>query len=227
MCIVIFKPKGTKCTEELIDAIITSGIRNSDGMGVAIKRDGKKTILLKKGLYKPESFGNFVRKLEIQDDDEMLFHARIRTHGATSDQNCHPYIISPTEAIIDNTSDESIKLPVLAHNGMMYDCYETGSVHSDTYLFVKNFASLPGFMAMMKECGNIKTPKSKIQNIVFGFNKICIMFPDKEAILIGNFQIDLDGCYFSNSSYKNFNKPVLLPEIIDDNVPYGDGYASY
>ena len=220
MCIVIWKPKGVKITEELYNAFVKSGENNSDGIGVAIKREGSKGLSVCKGLYKPESFVDALKNIKLYDDDEILFHARIRTHGDISNENCHPYIVSSDENIRDLLNEDAIRYPVLAHNGFLAEFHD-GSKHSDTYCYVQSYATIPEFMSLMERAGNVEKPDEKLQKMILsGWSKICVMFPEEErkTILLGNFQQDLGGCYFSNSTYRDYGykrkgKKSAEPEI--------------
>jgi predicted glutamine amidotransferase len=165
MCIVILKPKGVKITDELFRAFVRSGNSNSDGIGVSIKRKGAKGLSICKGLYKAEPFIKALKEIELYDDDEILFHARIRTHGDISNENCHPYIVTTDEGVRDLLNEDNVHYPVLAHNGFFSEFHD-GSKHSDTYCYVQSYATMPEVMSLMEIAGNIENPDTKLQKMV-------------------------------------------------------------
>lgn len=84
---------------------------NPHGNGIAWLEtvDGRKTIRYEKGLS-DQTVLNLAREM---GDQEIIFHARISTAGAISDELCHPFPVERVPSL--NTSGSSDM--VLFHNG--------------------------------------------------------------------------------------------------------------
>lgn len=238
MCLIITKPKGTPLDSFLIDAIFQAHSHNRDGLGVAIKKpDG---VYLKKGLLEPSEIAEFIEKYDVDENDELLFHARIRTAGSISDVNCHPFILNkllidetdtflPSELKGGSSNVKSISNELLmAHNGGM--AYSTiWADKSDTYHVALNPFSLIPVKLMFRQ--NPKEFEEYFVEKKRGGSRLCFMSvrQDVEMKYYGGWQ-DYEGLRFSHgghlrkktvplSTLKNsFNKQLALIYQNDTNV---------
>lgn len=93
MCIAIFKPKNTKLKRKHLE---NSAEVNPDGFGVAWS-DGQKLRT-----FRTMKAGEWIDKVQSLENFPAIIHARIRTHGKTDLENCHPFRVSGGLAFIHN-----------------------------------------------------------------------------------------------------------------------------
>ena len=195
MCIIIAKKAGEPLDMDFLEkSIRTSAKRNNDGAGYAIKTP-EGNVEFDKGFFNTESFIRAIRNLDIGDDTEFVAHLRYTTAGKTDQHGCHPYVADPT--LIRNTSLPKVTAPLVFHNGTFYSYRKTGN-DSDTFNFVKDALSKPGAVDMLEE---MKTTKNPMLDTILSFNKLAIMRPDNELLLLGDFIYE-EGLYMSNTYYK-------------------------
>jgi hypothetical protein len=148
MCLLTFIPDYVIPPEK---EFAVAAMSNPDGFGYAILESDR--IVSRRGM-------NFERVFDMFCDDRRvhqgpaLFHFRWATHGTTSSDNCHPFMLGGDP----NT--------VLAHNGILPIELTKGDTRSDTRVFAESlFPSLGGveilddleyFAALEKWCGGNK-----------------------------------------------------------------------
>jgi len=209
MCLIITKPKGTPFDNFLIDAIFQAHAYNRDGLGIAIKKP--EGVYLKKGLFDASIIAEFIEKHNVDENDEVLFHARIRTAGSVIKENCHPFILNrdlidetetflPSEYESNAKNIKSISNEILmAHNGGMgYE--KIWHDKSDTYHVALNpFSLLPVkimFRQYPKEFEKYFVDK-KISGSRLAFMSVR---PDAEMKYYGNWH-DYEGYRFSHGGH--------------------------
>ena len=193
--------------------------RNNDGAGFALKRknplDKKRNILISKGFMgkDPSNLLTNICDQNIKKEDELIIHLRYTTSGEVHINNCHPFGIPDKENIgLIEVNNHNINFPVVAHNGTFYDFVEEKSLagwnhyyadkekKSDSYKFVEE-------LLVNKNLLPIFVDKAKSKDFFFNSyilnNKLSLLFPDREMLLIGDFIEETDGMMYSNEYYKN------------------------
>ena len=101
---------------------------NSDGVGVMRSDDG--SLVIEKILPKTaKDFVKFYR--EHIEGRACAFHLRMRTHGATDLENCHPYEVL-------NSKDHGVDL-WLMHNGILHTDNKADTTKSDTWHYIRDY----------------------------------------------------------------------------------------
>jgi glutamine amidotransferase len=104
MCLLTFLPAGVQPDAEALRC----GARcNNDGHGYGIVVPGQDEILIGKGMDASEVIAEFVRLRAQYPDGPALFHSRLTTHGNTTVDNCHPFVVNGDPRT------------VVAHNGIL------------------------------------------------------------------------------------------------------------
>lgn len=218
MCIAIVKPKGVSLPEDFDTQIRISAYSNDDGLGLALWRDGSKSIIVSKGyINNTEKFIEKVKSLNIQPEDILLLHARVSTHGNINSENCHPFIISKKieECVLTETET---KKPVVIHNGVLHKYADKNSEYSDTCKFaneyltdqnvnyiIKNFPELIQGVRDLYLITDSKNKKYISFTNDFG-GKIAILYPNGYLFTYGEFKENFDtqdGMLYSNLTYKS------------------------
>ena len=151
MCLISICPKGTeKNTKEVHDFIGNGFISNTDGSGFMYKKDGTNKINVVKGFFDSQEMIDYISKLNLEVNDELVIHHRNGTSGLVSAENCHPFVISKDNNTITDTCIETDN-PCIVHNGMIYGITNQmflNSQFSDTFAFVKYIMAADGVMEM-------------------------------------------------------------------------------
>lgn len=200
MCLIIAKKAGVPHTPEIYKSVAASyNLRNQDGFGFALKRGGR--IYMSKGYF---NLGEFIKKLKFykpRTEDELMVHLRKVSAGDKNEENCHPYVCSTMDEVI-NTLEGYVKLPVVSHNGTFqnYIKYNTMSKNSDTFNFVKELLGEKDMPEIVH-----KLVQMKQENLIMRHNssRLCIMHPGKIPMtIIGDWITEKSGILYSNDSYK-------------------------
>lgn len=202
MCLVSVCPKGTVKFSEKVEAFIRQGANsNRDGSGFMFKRNGTNIIEVRKGYFNIEDLISDLKALDLKEEDELAIHHRIGTSGLVSKENTHPFVCSDEHNEVCATNI-SIDKPALVHNGMfqIYKYMKLNPDFSDTYAFSRYIMGNKNIMNIYNEDRELFTD---IFGSLIGYNKICILFPDKDLQMIGNFLED-EGYFHSNSGYKSY-----------------------
>jgi predicted glutamine amidotransferase len=125
MCLIAFKESHNGVfTNRQFKYMIA---RNPDGFGVMYREKGRVKVIKSLG-SNSEKFQIFAK---IRHKDFWAMHARIRTHGAIDETNCHPY------KILSKDEGDAIDL-YLMHNGTIAKAPTTDSTKSDTWHYVEH-----------------------------------------------------------------------------------------
>lgn len=200
MCIIIAKEKGKELNiEELKKSVEVAAKRNSHGGGFAIKREGSNEIEISKGYYYASVLlQHLLAKDDIKPNDELIVHLRYATAGDKGPIGCHPYVMSQDDDVI-HTTEGMISESLFAHNGTFHDFKKINSNLSDTYWFNKEFLGKPGAAEALI---TLRDTNEYILDNVITFNKLAIMFPDKDMELLGEF-IETENFKYSNWYFNN------------------------
>lgn len=111
----------------------------------------------------------------------------------------HPFIVTDDLETLKTTTGFTDK-PVMAHNGVFNYYAEHTSPFNDTFHFVKEFASVPELLELLK----LDSKKfEKVFKQTLSYNKLAFIFPDRDLIMTGAFKED-DGYFHSNDGYKSY-----------------------
>lgn len=198
MCLISIAPKGTiKDSEEVFDFISEGAKSNRDGSGFMYKRSGENKITIDKGYFDIEKLKNKIKVLKLTEDDELVIHHRNGTSGDVTRENTHPFVITDKEDEISEI-DITINKPCLVHNGVFWGIKEferLNPVFSDTYAFTRYI--MPDLLPILE---NNKKLFNYLTNSLIGTDKLCILYPNKDLVMLGNY-IEKNGYYHSNNGY--------------------------
>ncbi len=186
MCIAIAKQEGLAINETVLKQCFDS---NPDGAGFCVEIDGK--LVIKKGYFTYEAFYEAYKPYEYQ---KTLIHFRIRTHGDTDEENCHPFQV--TENI------------VFIHNGIITKVTANGK-ESDTRVFNSQYLQ-PIVQKYGKKALNTDVFKNLISSFI-GYSKLCFFIKGQKDFLIYNEDLgnrSKEGIWFSNTSWQPYKPPV-------------------
>lgn len=177
MCIILTKPKGIKSPSW--DSVVTSCDRNPDGFSVAWYKDGMECPTIKRTLDKKE-FLEYMKPITEDDNISWILHARIKSVGPITLDNCHCW------------RDESTGL-IFCHNGTLSITAHGGMTDSETF-----FRNL--YIPAVNGGGN----GAHVVEAIIGSSKFAFMKKDGSIVTYGKYVTDKDypGVQFSNSTYK-------------------------
>jgi len=188
MCLIVFKENNESVyTNRQFKNMIT---RNPDGLGVMWREDGR--VLTHKTLgSNKEKFRIFQA---IRNVETFAMHARIKTHGLISLDNCHPY------EILNIDKGDPIDL-FMMHNGMIPNAPEVNKDMSDTWHYVEHVLK-----PLFKSNIDLVWENDTIQDMItkhIGYSKLLFMRSDdvESPVLIFNMKMGTDkhGCWLSNT----------------------------
>ena len=192
MCIAIYKPQGIKISKASLERCFNA---NPDGAGFMFAE--KKKLHTHKGFF---TFKEFYDNYKQHQMKQALVHFRIKTHGKTDKENCHPFLVNKGLGFI--------------HNGIISG-YGDDKL-SDTIQF--NDAILKKIVARHGNMALFDDPTQELIENVIGYSKL--VFLDRH----GEFNIMNEDkghwhnkVWYSNSSYKK-------PEPIVNNGWRGNQY---
>lgn len=207
MCIIACKPFGISTLE---NARLKNMFENNpDGAGFAIARKGQDKVDFQKGLMKFDQFETALKKAIGKDkleDMAILLHFRITTHGGTSQENTHPFMLTNKDKLLKRLRGSAESL--CAMNGIVDVDMPKKATMSDTMYFIKSqlsflylldndFWKRECFDDYISECGAKWA------------------FIDKTGIMdFGAFHTGDDGWRYSNKTYETA-------------VYYYSGYKTY
>lgn len=178
MCVIVVKPQGVAIRTEVLKAAWDN---NADGAGFAYTENGK--VVVEKGFMRWEDFEqawDVFQAKPVSRTSNVLIHFRIRSQGAISPENTHPF---------------PVKGGVMAHNGGFsgFTTYRDGK--SDTAAMVEEF----GKHLSVK---NTKRLNAEIAKAV-GFNKLAFLYNNGEVVIVNEDKGEqFEGCWFSNTHWK-------------------------
>lgn len=188
---------------------------NADGVGVMYVEGS--SLVIEKCLPKsPEDFVNFYYS-HIAGKD-CAYHLRMRTHGATDLENCHPYEVL-------NSKEHGLDL-WLMHNGILHTDNKNDTTKSDTWHYIRDFlrpmlANNPDFFV---------TPEFQelIESHIGSSNKFVMMDNQNRLVTINeNAGVYWGGLWLSNTyawtasktATKTYDNSPELAEIQVNETP--------
>lgn len=179
MCVIIAKTRHIKSPD--IKIFENAMDNNPDGFAIAHKRP-KKPWQTFKTLSKSLMLKYIAENGILNKNSRWVFHARIKTHGATELKNCHCWQDEHTDTIF-------------AHNGVLSITADKGRTDSET--FYRHI-----FLPILRHEGREAALKA-CRIIINGTSKMAVIFKkakNKSPIaLVGNWQKE-KGIYYSNGS---------------------------
>lgn len=196
MCIAISKPKGMIINEPVLEKCFQS---NSDGAGFAYCEDG--ILHIEKGFFTIEDFKEAYKPHE---EKEALIHFRIKTHGELSAENCHPFMVTDTIAMI--------------HNGIISG-HGVGT-RSDTACFVDEIIK-----PAIENCGEDVLSQEWFRTMVekyIGGSKLMFLDSITGIPIIYNENLcnTNSKVIFSNFSWQPYVPPKKQSKVWDGETPY-------
>lgn len=181
MCIAILTKEGAIMDNA---ALYRGWAGNSDGAGFAYVAEGK--VKIEKGFMKYAEFQKAYVEASSKyaADSPFLIHMRIRTSGATNQNNCHPF---------------PIKGGAMIHNGIMFT--PTGKRvgkpedrRSDTRVFAEDLYNI-------LQLETLKKAGDDIRKAVGNSNKLAFLYDDKQFLILGeSLGTWSEGIWYSNGS---------------------------
>lgn len=181
MCIIAIKPEGIEVDEDIIEAC---WYNNPDGAGMMFHVEGGVQIV--KGFMEYEELTDYIAaNRKFLEDNMIVFHFRISTHGLTNIANTHPF---PMSSVGKERAARNLIAPLaFVHNGILLN--KGDKVNSDTCELANNLSYM-SLKKRMKFLSKLGGPT----------NKFAVMDKDRTTI-IGEFEEEY-GWYFSNYSYE-------------------------
>src|SRR5437660_7803104 len=118
MCLAILLPHDAKLSKEHASAGFS---RNREGAGFAYIHKNK--VIVEKGFFDFDEFWQRFNEIQQKNTKPKLVHFRIATCGKVNEQNCHPWKLNDSAALI--------------HNGTFDEFKDEPERISDTGLFVE------------------------------------------------------------------------------------------
>lgn len=126
MCLLVTQNKTSPALTD--EWLIDFYSYNSDGVGVMYSEDG--SLIIEKVL--PKDAHAFIQFYRTHIEGKTCaYHLRMRTHGDTDLENCHPYEVL-------NRQDHGIDL-WLMHNGILSTGNSADTTKSDTWHYIRNY----------------------------------------------------------------------------------------
>lgn len=180
ICIAIAKPAGMAITKKILKQCFDN---NPDGAGFCIEIDGK--LVINKGYF---TFEDFYDAYLPYEELKALIHFRIRTHGQTDAENCHPFFITDNVAFI--------------HNGIISDVPHHND-KSDTRMFKEQY-----LLPIVQNYGQQALTSPIISRLIekfIGGSKFVFMIKGQEDFTIYNKSmgnLSKEQIWFSNYSWQ-------------------------
>lgn len=197
MCVIVQKPQNIDLPDD--DILKKCFEKNPHGSGILLFRKDSNILEIHKGMMTFDDFKKTFDSLNIQKEDEAVFHFRITTSGGTSAENCHPF---PISALINQLKATEITTPrAFVHNGILGNGDETLKI-SDTQKFVRDVMSRDEISNFLDD----EEVQKYIEKLAGYGNKFYVADAEKKVFKrFGNWTED-SGLYFSNMLWKNTYK---------------------
>ena len=223
MCIICYKPTGAALPSR--STLENCFNNNPDGAGFMVQTE--QGVKISKGYF---NFNELWEALNVHDLTafNVGIHCRITTHGATCEDNCHPFAIARRLKSIRKTNTTTPA--AVMHNGILTSVeVPRGSQLSDTIIFTRDI--LARLRAIKGGALTENRNAVKIINSLIGSSRLLI-FDEAGVKMFGNFT-EHKGCYYSNDSYLSYSYWDTLTTFnafnkfddVDDEAVYLDDYT--
>lgn len=204
MCVIAIKKPGINVpTDQNIKDMWET---NSDGAGIMYAVKNK--VFVEKGFMKLDDLTNAMKhlskRLKVDNlelkDIPIIYHFRIKTHGANNPANTHPFPISSKEQhlkALDLTCDLAV-----AHNGIISSAKPMGDM-SDTASYIANVLTP---LAMLDSKFYAKPYGKTIMENTIGASKLAFLDKDGNIETVGDFvngtKAGMEGILYSNLNHE-------------------------
>ena len=208
MCVICVKKQGKRLpTYEELELMWA---RNPHGAGFMFARNG--LVHIRKGFMTLSALIHAMNEEKITKEDSLVIHFRISTQGGITQENCHPFPISPK--LEDMEALEITSNIGIAHNGIIQRTSQNNCKYSDTALFVIKYL-----------CFIYRSPKdiyckalNEAAYALAPYNKFALMNGDGKITLLGDFQ-EKNGLLYSNLYHvPNYRYPCKKFSFYDDDL---------
>ena len=192
MCLAIFKPAGKAIPVEHLE---NAAIANPDGAGIAYATGD--AIHIEKGFF--DGAKTLAEKLSDIEHLPATIHLRWATQGTVDDTNCHPFDVGRGWSLI--------------HNGIIQDMpYD--ELYSDTFIYSERMRQrIQSNATWLDRAKSIAKMEREI-----GASKLVFLNANGESVIVNEKDGHwLDGCWYSNGSYKQtvWNVPTFNRSTFD------------
>jgi predicted glutamine amidotransferase len=187
MCVIAVKKPGVNVPDQ--QNIKDMWETNSDGAGFMYAINGK--VYIEKGYMKLDQLTTALKMLDKRvykkdgltlKDIPMVFHFRIKTHGANNPANTHPFPISSKEQHL-KALDLTAGLGVV-HNGIITSVKAMGDM-SDTMSYIANVLTP---LAMLDSAFYKKEYGKTLMENTIGYSKLAFLDKNGDIELVGDFK---------------------------------------
>jgi hypothetical protein len=209
MCVIIHKPADKAIAKE---DIITAATKNAHGFGYMYFDKASGRVKTKKHLFnKPE---DLLEVFDKQKHLEVVYHLRIKTHGKTDDERCHPFqILSKKKHGIDLW---------MMHNGTITKIKTEGD-ESDTQAFCLKV--LRPILALKPSLIYCPAFQYMISEYIGQGSKLCFLNGNGDVIKINESAGGThDGMWVSNTH--SFVKPVVYNTQTYKGGKYNESFSA-
>lgn len=224
MCVIAIKKPGINVPSD--ENIKDMWETNSDGAGFMYAFKNK--VFVEKGFMKLDDLTNAMKhlskRLKVDNlelkDIPIIYHFRIKTHGANNPANTHPFPISSKEQhlkALDLTCDLAV-----AHNGIISSAKPMGDM-SDTASYIANVLTP---LAMLDSSFYAKPYGKTIMENTIGASKLAFLDKNGNIELVGDFK---NGTKQGTSDllYSNLNHEWDYSAYKQPYSTYSYGYNAY
>lgn len=199
MCVIVVKPAGAECPD--LKTLEDCWDSNPDGAGIAMSERG--SVFWRKGFMNFKDFADYyeAESLPRRDNQALVFHFRIGTHGLKDGGNTHPFPLSKDPFVLRQLAGRS--QVTVAHNGVFKNEVTLPKV-SDTGQFVADCclehtgSGIPDIVAYWNR-----------HKDVVSWSRLAVLYPKNKYTLLGTWHCKDDcGCFFSNMSWKRYTCTV-------------------
>lgn len=179
MCLIIHKPKDVEFSREWL---VDFWRRNRDGAGV-MWHDGGKVEVMKVTSPSADQWVEFYR--EHAQGRECLIHLRMRTHGAITEENTHPYYVGHGYWLM--------------HNGVLASGNDADRSKSDTWHFIEDV--LKPALDVNPLCLEDLDFRVELGREIGSNNRFAIMSPHHDTPLFVNYRtgVKWKGAWLANT----------------------------
>lgn len=190
MCVIVYKPAGTSMpSTDTLKACVRA---NPDGCGLMWAGDG--SVHVRKGLMTYEDLVGAIEKVPNVERVALVIHARIGTQGPNDASMCHPFPVTHDDGLL---VAQSVRCRVaLAHNGILSLTNDRTAKVSDTYLFVRDYAT--HIIRGRADWHEDEHAHALMTRLTAG-SRVAVMDGNGHVELLGNWTQRPDGCHYSNT----------------------------
>ena len=228
MCVAVIKPKGVALpSKEILRNCFYS---NPHGAGYMYVDNGK--LHIKKGFMSFKTFYKSFINEGFTEEDNLLIHFRIATHGRIDGGNCHPFPITSKISFMRKV-DNTFNGYGMVHNGIFdydkkyYEYFDKKNIASDTMLFS---LLLDNFLQKQNEDEDVEKVIDKLYTLYTGMEQAIAyaIKKDKKELeqyinefLYGNKVAVMDDM----GNIKKFGKWINYKGIFFSNYSFADNYS--